>query len=194
MGVSASKLTTRYTLAEHSSAQAISSSVMDLQGDEQLTQRSQRASQLRWDRKTKKFKKDPQQDGSAGPMIKTESGALLPATFDSGRFKEWNRKRGAEVNVRIYVISADSQRGGGHSSQDRANASEILNAKELRQNRVLKTKVCVCDRLRSPFSEKKRTLEHLASGIERGWHQLACSPAADDVSNRFRDPIMQRMP
>jgi hypothetical protein len=74
-------------------------------------------------------------------MIKTESGALLPATFDSGRFREWNRKRGAEVKVRLPVISADPQRGGGPTSQVRTDASEILNAKELRQKRNLKTKV-----------------------------------------------------
>lgn len=122
---------------------------MDLQGDEQLAHRSQRASQLRWDRKTKKFKKDPQQDGSAGPMIKTESGALLPATFDSGRFKEWARKRHNPMTVRASLLSysyfaiepAYAKRASAAHHERGSGQGDLLTPSDIRDARVSKAKV-----------------------------------------------------
>jgi hypothetical protein len=66
--------------------------VLDLQGDEGVVNRVQRASQLKWDRKRKRFTQERDQTGEKGKMIKTESGALLPATFDSGRYREWKSR------------------------------------------------------------------------------------------------------
>lgn len=87
--------TNRYSIVEPSAAQMISSSILDLQGDEAQLNQSQKASQLRWDRKTKKFKRDNNND--RGPMIKTESGSMLPASFDSGRYKEWRKHSRARI-------------------------------------------------------------------------------------------------
>lgn len=87
----------RYSIVEPTSDQLISSSVLDLQGDEGIVSRVQRASQLKWDKKRKRFTQERDQSGEKGKMIKTESGAMLPATFDSGRYKEWRSKNRSVV-------------------------------------------------------------------------------------------------
>lgn len=85
------KLTLRYSLSEGTSfAEQARSATMDLNADDGDAQRAQKASQLKWDKKRKRFVKDtPGEDGKK--MIRGESGALLPATFKSGRYAEWKK-------------------------------------------------------------------------------------------------------
>jgi ATP-dependent RNA helicase DDX54/DBP10 len=59
--------------------------------DEAGEARAQKASQLRWDRKRKRFSRAPLNSGNE-KMIRSESGALLPATFNSGRFDTWKKR------------------------------------------------------------------------------------------------------
>ncbi|KAK4689793.1 ATP-dependent RNA helicase DDX54/DBP10, partial [Tremellales sp. Uapishka_1] len=71
----------------------VRSATFDMTGDEGAAQKAQKASQLSWDRKKKKFVKGEGIGADNQKMLKTESGALLPATFKSGRFDEWRRKQ-----------------------------------------------------------------------------------------------------
>lgn len=81
-----------YSLSEGTSfAEQARSATLDLNADDGEAQRAQKASQLKWDKKRKRFVKDtPSGDGNT-KMIKGESGALLPATFKSGRYAEWKK-------------------------------------------------------------------------------------------------------
>lgn len=90
---------------------------MDLNADDADPQRAQKASQLKWDKKRKRFVKDtPGEDNKK--MIRGESGALLPATFKSGRYAEW--KKSAHRH--------SGQRSGpqSHKSTGLASAETIL--------------------------------------------------------------------
>jgi ATP-dependent RNA helicase DDX54/DBP10 len=66
--------------------------MFDLAGDDENPARTQRASTLRWDRKHKKFIKGDGVGADNQKLIRTESGARLPATFRSGVYEEWKSK------------------------------------------------------------------------------------------------------
>lgn len=67
--------------------------VMDLVGDEGVMNRTQKASQLTWDRKKKKFIQGDGVGADNQKIIRTESGARLPMSYKSGRFEEWKHKK-----------------------------------------------------------------------------------------------------
>lgn len=90
---------------------------MDLNADDGDAQRAQKASQLKWDKKRKRFVKDtPGEDNKK--MIRGESGALLPATFRSGRFAEWKKTSNR--------LSGQSTGPKSRQSTGLANAETIL--------------------------------------------------------------------
>lgn len=64
---------------------------MDLTGDDGIAQRVQKASQLSWDRKKKKFVKGDGAGSDNKKLITTESGARMPASYRSGRFQDWKK-------------------------------------------------------------------------------------------------------
>lgn len=66
---------------------------MDLVGDEGVMNRTQKASQLTWDRKKKKFIQGDGAGADNQKIIRTESGARLPMSYKSGRFEEWKHKK-----------------------------------------------------------------------------------------------------
>ena len=57
----------------------------------------QRASSLRWDRRTKKFIKGDGIGADNKKMVKSESGQKLPASFKSGVFDDWRKKQKISV-------------------------------------------------------------------------------------------------
>ncbi|KAI8368300.1 P-loop containing nucleoside triphosphate hydrolase protein [Radiomyces spectabilis] len=64
---------------------------LDLIGDDNDTMRSTK-NLLRWDSKKRKFVKGTGIGSDNKKMIRTESGALISASFKSGRFDEWAKK------------------------------------------------------------------------------------------------------
>ncbi|CAO3690235.1 unnamed protein product [Umbelopsis ramanniana] len=64
---------------------------LDLVGDERETM-TQKKNQLRWDSKKKKFVQGTGIGSDNKKMIRTESGALISASFKSGRFDDWSKK------------------------------------------------------------------------------------------------------
>jgi ATP-dependent RNA helicase DDX54/DBP10 len=64
----------------------------DLATDEALTGRQRHDKQLNWDAKKKKFVRGAGEGADNVKIVKTESGARLPATYRSGRFEEWKAK------------------------------------------------------------------------------------------------------
>lgn len=57
----------------------------------------QRASALRWDRRTKKFIKGDGVGADNKKLVRSESGQKLPASFKSGVFDEWRKKQRISV-------------------------------------------------------------------------------------------------
>ncbi|SGZ26988.1 BQ5605_C025g10017 [Microbotryum silenes-dioicae] len=57
----------------------------------------QRASALRWDRRTKKFVRGDGVGADNKKLVRSESGQKLPASFKSGVFDEWKRKQRISV-------------------------------------------------------------------------------------------------
>lgn len=64
---------------------------IDLIGDDNETMISKK-NQLRWDSKKHKFVKGTGIGSDNKKMIRTESGALIPASYKSGRYDEWAKK------------------------------------------------------------------------------------------------------
>ncbi|GJJ06257.1 hypothetical protein Clacol_000448 [Clathrus columnatus] len=61
----------------------------DLTNDNGVIERQRRQSQLKWDRKKKKFIKGDGVGADNVKLVRTESGARLPISYRSGRFDEW---------------------------------------------------------------------------------------------------------
>jgi hypothetical protein len=95
----------RYSLASAGLGDQQSGSIID---DDQLRHRTQKASQLRWDRKQKNFTQGPSDKAEKGKMIKTESGTLLPATYNSGKYRQWKAKS-RHMAPDVQALKGDQQ-------------------------------------------------------------------------------------
>jgi ATP-dependent RNA helicase DDX54/DBP10 len=81
-------------------------STLDLDQDEAVQQGAQKASQLKWDRSKKRFVAGSGVGADNKKMIRSESGALLPASFNSGRYAKWK----SESCRKHTDLSGDSSR------------------------------------------------------------------------------------
>ncbi|KAI9620057.1 hypothetical protein KEM48_008332 [Puccinia striiformis f. sp. tritici PST-130] len=127
-----------YNLNEGTSAEFVSQSKLALfdlgtndEGKLSSLSSTQKASQVKWDRKTKKFVKVNQLGQDNIKLVKTESGMKLPATFKTGTFDNWKRlpklkflihQSGAENGPRNNQDHHQHRNGGGggdHHHQSR---------------------------------------------------------------------------
>ena len=82
----------RYSLRDGASfVEQARNATFDLAGDEALLDQRKRK-QMTWDKKKKKFVQGDGVGADNVKLVKTESGAKLPATYRSGRFEEWKSK------------------------------------------------------------------------------------------------------
>jgi len=72
----------------------------DMTQDEGRATAVNRPSQLKWDRKKRKMVAGDGVGADNKKMIRSESGALLPASYKSGRFDEWRKSKRATQNSR----------------------------------------------------------------------------------------------
>lgn len=70
---------------------------LDLIGDDNDAMNQQNRNTLRWDAKKKKFVRGMGIGSDNKKMIRTESGALISATYKSGRYDEWAKKKRMSV-------------------------------------------------------------------------------------------------
>ncbi|KAA1098535.1 ATP-dependent RNA helicase dbp10 [Puccinia graminis f. sp. tritici] len=87
-----------YNLNEGTSAEFVTQSKVALfdlgtndEGKLACLSNAQKASQVKWDRKTKKFVKVGQVGQDNVKLVKTESGVKLPASFKTGSFDNWKK-------------------------------------------------------------------------------------------------------
>lgn len=162
-------LTHRYSLREGASfAEQARSATLDLHADDGDTQRAQKASQLKWDRKKKRFiKSDPSGEGNE-KVIRGESGALLPASFKSGRYATWKQQGKRTANDSPSISRGKS---GLSSSKMLATAETIL--KDRRES--LKVS-CNTNEPYLTLSASRR-MPDLAVGSKRTrcWVRLTCA-------------------
>jgi len=106
----------RYSLQDEGSfPQRIRAVTHDLPTDSGESQRLQKPSQLKWNRKTKRFSKDEVVGTDNKKLLRSESGALLPPTYSSGRFKSWQvRTRTPSSLVESDRQSQTTIHSGGH--------------------------------------------------------------------------------
>ena len=86
-------------------------------GDELSGPAPQKASMLRWDRKTKRIVQGDGTGADNKKLIRTESGARLPASFRSGKYEEWQAKK--RVSVPRVGDAELPNRQGAHSGGKR---------------------------------------------------------------------------
>ena len=81
--------------AARSFSEAARDAVFDLTADDTSGLQRDR-SRLQWDRKKKKYVRTGGMDGGAKgeKMIRTESGALIPASYKTDAFQEWQKRHG----------------------------------------------------------------------------------------------------
>ncbi|TIB86623.1 DEAD-domain-containing protein [Wallemia mellicola] len=106
-----------------------------LMDDEQLKSQKMAPSQLKWDKKKKNFVRGGGIGADNQKLIKTESGARLPATFRSGKFDEWRKKhkmdlpRTGETEEKNHKALAMGMNGGVGGKKYRHN--KVTEAKPL---------------------------------------------------------------
>ena len=98
----------------------------------------QKASMLRWDRRHKKFVKGDGTGSDNKKLIRTESGAKLPASFKSGTFDEWKRKQKVYMPKTGEAELKDRQVPGGPGGKryrHTGTATQRVNAKPSRMGK-----------------------------------------------------------
>ena len=77
----------------------------DIAQDEGAATRLNKPSQLKWDRKKKRMVKT-EVGADNKKLIRTESGALLPASYKSGRYDEWRKSRRGQTDQKSDAAAA----------------------------------------------------------------------------------------
>ncbi|WWD00268.1 hypothetical protein V866_007177 [Kwoniella sp. B9012] len=128
--------------------EALSATTLDMTADEGSSARAQKASQLSWDRKKRKFIKATVGSDNK-KMIRSESGSLLPASYNSGRFSSWKSKRRAVNHESSSSPRSQTSSGPLNSNEipqtssfkkpiTPARSSGLLSANTVRSQRVRK--------------------------------------------------------
>ncbi|KAI0769699.1 DEAD-domain-containing protein [Trametes elegans] len=115
----------------------------DLTGDEAAAQERQRR-EMKWDKKKKKFVRGTGEGADNVKLVKTESGAKLPATYRSGRFDEWKAKSRVSI-PRVGEAEPDGPRRGGTSGPG---------GRKYRHQKVVPAKPL--DKLRTDYEKKAK--------------------------------------
>ncbi|EJD52781.1 DEAD-domain-containing protein [Auricularia subglabra TFB-10046 SS5] len=117
----------------------------DLVTDEGGKEQKRLRSQLKWDRKKKKFVKGSGEGADNVKIIKTESGTRLPATYRTGRFEEWKKATRTALPRVGEQENKDSPGAGARGFGKRFKHTKIMPSKPL-------------DRLSKDFERKSRKI------------------------------------
>lgn len=86
---------------------------------------------MKWDKKKKKFVKGTGEGADNVKMVKTESGAKLPATYRSGRFDEWKQQHRVSIPRVGEAEEEGPRRGGGGPGGRKYRHKQVVAAKPL---------------------------------------------------------------
>ena len=131
LGLTCYRIVLSYSLKDGQSfVEQARNATVDLAGDDGIVARTQRASQLTWDRKKKKFVQGDGTGSDNKKLVKTESGARLPASFRSGRFDEWKAKKRVII-PKVGDAEGDHARGQGSTGMNKYRHNNTYEAKPL---------------------------------------------------------------
>ncbi|KAH8080271.1 ATP-dependent RNA helicase DBP10 [Cristinia sonorae] len=118
--------------------------------------------ELHWDKKKKKFVQGTGEGADNVKMVKTESGAKLPASYRSGRFDEWKAKNRLSL-PKVGETEVAGRNGGG--------AGMAKGGRKWKHNQVVAPKPL--DKLSKDYERKSRQFKKRESGMEEGGTQEA---------------------
>ncbi|KAJ2451893.1 ATP-dependent RNA helicase dbp10 [Coemansia sp. RSA 2336] len=159
-----------YAMASGGSfAEQAQGAIVSLNGDENdsllaLQHSKQSKNTLRWDSKKKRFVRGTGVGSDNRKLIRTENGTVLPASFKSGTFKEWQGKN------KISIPRAGEQELG--NAADRAKAGRYVSG------RFQHTKVT-----------QAKPLDPLAFNYERKMKKRKAAEAGDD-SEKYKGTVV----
>ncbi|KAL5524046.1 hypothetical protein ACEPAG_8219 [Sanghuangporus baumii] len=152
-----------------------SSLTLDLTNDEGLSSQTRRNSQLKWDRKRKKFVKGTGEGADNVKIVKTESGTRLPVTYRSGRFEEWKKK------MRVSV-----PRVGEKELEGKSGHAKMLGGRKYKHNKAILAKPL--DKLSKDYERKFWQLSKKAQGHGGGdGGDEGATPRKDINSAKLKD-------
>ncbi|KAG8708350.1 ATP-dependent RNA helicase dbp10 [Ceratobasidium sp. 394] len=122
----------------------------DLTTDEAVTSRQRHDRQLNWDSKKKKFVRGTGEGADNVKLVKTESGAKLPATYRSGRFEEWK----AKTKVSLPKVGEAENEGTGRGMK--GQRGRVAGKKFMHQG---KAEAKPLDKLSLGYERKARQLK-----------------------------------
>jgi len=96
----------RYSLGNEALSSQLPAATGMAQDEGINAHRPQKASQLKWDRKTKRFGGGGAAGADDKKMIRTESGVSLPASYRSGRYDAWRKALKKPYVARAEVVSS----------------------------------------------------------------------------------------
>ncbi|KAG8848305.1 ATP-dependent RNA helicase dbp10 [Serendipita sp. 411] len=135
-----------YSLRDGASfAEQASQVTFDLTMDAGAMQATRRQSQLKWDRKKKKFVKGDGAGADNVKLIKTESGTKLPVTYKSGRYEEWTKGKGKGREIRIG------------ETEKATTSRQSMSGKRWKHSKVMEPKAL--DKLATDYERKMRILK-----------------------------------
>ncbi|WVR04397.1 hypothetical protein IAU60_001399 [Kwoniella sp. DSM 27419] len=121
--------------------ETMAAGTLEMTADEGAGVKAQKASQIRWDRKKRKFV-----NNGANPdgvkMVRSESGALLPASYSSGRFQEWKAKRRSTAKGEGRASHKGLMRSGESFAPSRSEQHPQLSKRHFRLREVARPEVC----------------------------------------------------
>ncbi|KAH8914092.1 P-loop containing nucleoside triphosphate hydrolase protein, partial [Atractiella rhizophila] len=139
-------------------AAAAQAATFDLSGTregDEIVDRPQKASIMRWDRRQKKLVKGDGTGADNKKMIRSESGKKIPASFKSGMFEEWKGKKklkvpkvgereleGVKSTAKKWRHSQVKEKKGlkGKGAGKGSGKSELKNVATIRKERAAKAK------------------------------------------------------
>lgn len=107
-------------------------------------------------------------------MVKTESGAKLPATYRSGRFDEWKSKNRVSIPRVGETENAGPQRRTGSAGGRKWNHNQVVTAKPL-------------DKRNTDYERKSRQLKKRQS--ERGEEPVPARGTSTSSRGRGKKPM-----
>ena len=160
----------RYSLKDGASfAEQARDLTFDLVGDEASVERQRHNSQLKWDKKKKKFIKGDGAGADNMKIVKTEGGSRLPATYRSGRFDEWKEKTRTHIPRVGEAEADDAKRFAGGNKRFKHNS--VTSAKPL-------------DKLSKDYERKLR--QYQKKGQEAGGDSADAGDRKDGPKNGKR--------
>ncbi|KAI8141774.1 P-loop containing nucleoside triphosphate hydrolase protein [Fennellomyces sp. T-0311] len=139
-----------YSMQSGNFVEQAGKATLDLIGDDNDAMNQGRRNAMRWDAKKKKFVRGTGVGSDNKKMIRTESGALISATYKSGRYDEWvKNKRIAiprtgeqELSSAKHMAQGNSRRfrhnrTDGPQKRKREDANELKSAEQIRKQRKI---------------------------------------------------------